>query len=106
MSSSWNIRIINMWFKIINEYVEIAIYAKPNAKHTRLVAITDNALHIAIHAKPHEGAANIELLTFISQLFKIPKTQIELIKGKNSRHKLIKLPLSERVCCFLNQPTL
>ncbi|KGP63259.1 hypothetical protein EP47_02925 [Legionella norrlandica] len=93
-----------MWFKIINHHVELSIYAKPNAKNTQLMAITDDALHIAIHAKPHEGAANTELLAFLSQLFKTPKTQVELIKGKNSKYKLIKLPLSETVRRFLNQP--
>ncbi|HAT1596852.1 TPA: DUF167 domain-containing protein [Legionella pneumophila] len=93
-----------MWFKIIDSHVEIAIYAKPNAKKTQLIAITDDRLHIALHAKPHEGEANKELLFLISQFFKIPKTQIDLIKGKNSRHKLIRLPLSESVICFLNNP--
>ncbi|HIF0284573.1 TPA: DUF167 domain-containing protein [Legionella pneumophila] len=93
-----------MWFKIIHSHVEIAIYAKPNAKKTKLMAISDDRLHIALHAKPQEGEANSELLFFISQFFKIPKTQIELIKGKSSRHKLIRLPLSESVFCFLNNP--
>ncbi|HAZ7572457.1 DUF167 domain-containing protein [Legionella sp. PATHC032] len=95
-----------MWFKIIDSHVEIAIYAKPNAKKTQLIAISDDRLHIALHAKPQEGEANNELLFFMSQFFKIPKTRIDLIKGKNSRHKLLRLPLSESVFCFLNNPNI
>ncbi|WP_298622358.1 DUF167 domain-containing protein [uncultured Legionella sp.] len=91
-----------MWFKIENTHVDIFIYAKPNAKKTALLAIFNDALHIAIHAKPQDGEANKELITFIAKLFKIPKSHCELQKGKNSRHKQIRVPLSENLILFLN----
>lgn len=90
-----------MWFKINEHHIEISVYAKPNAKNTQLLACTDTALHIALHAKPQEGEANKELISFIGKLLKVPKTQIELIKGKNSRHKLIQIPLSDSVLTFI-----
>jgi hypothetical protein len=86
-----------MWFKIENQNVILTVYAKPNAKKTALLHITQEAMHIALHAKPQEGEANKELMAFISKLFKIPKTKITLLRGDTSRHKQLKLPLTQNL---------
>ena len=92
-----------MWFKIENDYVVLSIYAKPNAKQSALLAITDDALHIALHAKPQDGEANKELIKFIAKLFKLPKSHCELIRGEGSRHKQIRVPLSDNLIRLLNE---
>lgn len=94
-----------MWYKIENAHLTINILAKPHAKQTTLLSVTDQALIVSIHAKPHHGAANIELIEFLSKLFHQPKTQISLIRGQTSRHKQIKLPLTDSVQELLNDPT-
>lgn len=86
-----------MWFKIQKQQVTLTIFAKPNAKKTKLIAITDDALQIALHAKPHQGEANKELIAYLSRLLKLPKTQVILLKGEASRYKQVLLPLTERV---------
>jgi hypothetical protein len=48
-----------------------------------------------------EGAANKELIKFISKEFKIPKSEIE-IKGETSKRKQLILPLNERLKEFLD----
>ena len=91
-----------MWFKIAEQHVSLNVYAKPNAKKTALLEITENALHIALHALPKEGEANKELILFIAKLFKIPKTQITLLRGQESRHKHLRIPLTETLQKFIN----
>ncbi len=86
-----------MWFKVDNSYIDLFIYAKPNAKKSALIAVSEEALHVAIQAKPQDGAANKELIEFIAKLLKIPKSHCELIKGKGSRHKQIRVPISNRL---------
>lgn len=44
-----------MWFKIQGLQIKLQIIAKPNAKKTAILKISDQELHIAIHAKPHKG---------------------------------------------------
>lgn len=83
-----------MWYKIDNQFIELSVFAKPNAKKTALVSLTDDALHISLHAKPQEGAANKELIAFLAKLFNTPKTRIHLVKGENSRLKKLHVPLS------------
>jgi uncharacterized protein (TIGR00251 family) len=91
-----------MWFKIESTYIDIFIYAKPNAKKSALLSISEDALHIAIHAKPQDGEANKELIAFIAKLFKIPKSHCELLKGKGNRHKQVRVPLSNSLIQLLN----
>jgi uncharacterized protein (TIGR00251 family) len=93
-----------MWYKIENDHVDIFIYAKPNAKTSALLSVNEEALHVAIHAKPQDGEANKELIKFIAKLLKIPKSHCELIRGENSRHKQLRLPLSANFIRLINEP--
>ena len=75
--------------------MQIKIFVKLNAKKTALLKVVDGVLHIAIHAKPKDGEANIELIRFLSELYDVPNSQIELIKGETSRHKTVSMPLTD-----------
>lgn len=93
---------IKMWFKIDGQQVRINILAKPNAKKSSLVGISEQGLHISLHAKPHQGEANKELIAFLAELFALPKTKIVLLKGEGSRYKQVVVPLTDGVLKFLN----
>lgn len=93
------------WFKIHGQRVTLLIFAKPNAKRTAFLKITDKGLHIALHAKPHEGEANKELITYLAKLLGIPKSHIVLHRGEGARHKTVIIPLSIKVE-FLSHPAL
>lgn len=90
-----------MWFKIHNQHVTLSILAKPKAKKTALVKVDEQGLHIALHANPQEGEANKELIRFLADFFKLPKSQIQLIRGQSSRKKQVELPYSASVKNFL-----
>ena len=47
-------------------------------------------LKINIAAQPEDGKANDELVKFLSQILKIPKSKIEILRGATARHKLLK----------------
>lgn len=86
-----------MWYKLSGDMVEIQVVVKPNARQTQLVSVTQQALQISLHAKPHEGEANKALIVFLSELFQIPKTQLKLKRGDKSRHKSVLVPVSKAV---------
>jgi uncharacterized protein (TIGR00251 family) len=92
-----------MWYKLSDQHIEIFVYAKPNAKKTLLVQVTDTAMHIAIHAKPQEGEANLELIKYIAKLFAVPKSEVKLLKGKSSRNKVLVLPVAGSVLEFIRE---
>jgi hypothetical protein len=64
----------------------LEIHIKPNAPRTEIMAKTDKFWHIALTAKPIDGAANQEL---IKVLEKELSAKVEIIRGKTSKKKLI-----------------
>lgn len=90
-----------MWFKKDNLRLIARIYVKPRAKKSVIVGIINNELHVAIHAKPAEGEANKELIAFLAAFFKLPKSQIIVVAGNNSRHKTIHLPINQTLAQFI-----
>jgi len=86
------------------QHLELHIFAKPNAKKTVLLKVDDQGLHISLHAKPHQGEANKELIAYLAKLFRIPKSQIELKRGEGGRYKVVSLPENERVRELMDDP--
>jgi uncharacterized protein (TIGR00251 family) len=70
---------------------ELQIFVKPNAKKSALLEVKDGVWHIALHAKPTDGEANVELVRFLSELLDVPKSLIALKRGEKSRHKCVML---------------
>ncbi len=93
-----------MWFKIQNQHVQINIVAKPNAKKSEFLAISEQGMCVSLHAKPYHGEANKELISYLSTLFSIPKSQIRLLRGEGNKHKQIFLPLNDTVKELLDHP--
>ena len=93
-----------MWFKIQGQQVKLRIIAKPNAKKTTLVNISEEGLQIAIHAKPHKGEANKKLIAYLAELLRVPKSHISLDAGENSKFKQVTVPLTANVEKFLQDP--
>lgn len=92
-----------MWYSLQNDKVRLTISIKPNAKQTAILRITDDAVHIALNAKPKDGEANKELINFLAKYFKLPKSQVSLVRGKKSRIKTIEIPLTDRVTQFIER---
>jgi uncharacterized protein (TIGR00251 family) len=89
-------------FKIDDGYVTFKVKAAPNSSINKIAGIYADAIKINIKAPAVEGAANKELIKFLSKKFKVPKSTI-LIKGETSKQKFISLPLNEKVESFIKE---
>ncbi|ACI20543.1 DUF167 domain-containing protein [Thermodesulfovibrio yellowstonii] len=69
----------------------LKVLVKTGAKITGIGGIEGNTLKLRLAAQPHDGLANKELIEMLSEILNIPKSRIEIIKGKTSKHKIIKL---------------
>ena len=87
-------------YEIKNDKVIINIKAQPNSSKNKIAGIYGDAVKINIKAPAVEGAANKELIKFLSKTFKISKSDIEL-KGETSKRKQVILPINEKVEEFL-----
>lgn len=77
--------------------IRLRIFLQPKASRDQVVGLHDNELKIAITAPPVDGQANAHLLKFLSKLFKVPKSSIQLEKGELQRHKQIFVPEPKQV---------
>ena len=86
-----------MFYEIKGEKVSIRIKAQPAASKNEFCEIYgDDAIKIRIKAPAVEGAANKELIKFLSKSFKVPKSDIIFKTGQNSKIKIIEFPLTEK----------
>ena len=90
------------YYEIKNDKVFLYIKAQPNSSKNKIAGIYGDAIKINIKAPAVEGAANKELIKFLSKTFKIPKSDIEL-KGESSKRKTIILPLNDKIKEFLDE---
>lgn len=81
----------------IGEDLRLRSFLQPKAGKDHIVGLHDNELKITITAPPIDGQANAHLLKFLSKVFKVPKSQIQLEKGELSRHKQVRIPQPQTI---------
>jgi len=83
-------------FEIKNEKIYLKIKAQPNSSKNKIAGLYGESLKINIKAPAVEGAANKELIKFLSKQFKVSKSDIT-IKGETSKQKILILPLRDDI---------
>ena len=61
------------------------------ASRNEIEGVTGNALKVRVTAPPVEGAANEALIELLAERLKIRKSQIEIVAGQTSQHKMISI---------------
>ena len=80
------------WIKSSPRGDLLSILVAPRASSTRVIGEHDGWLKIALTCAPVDGRANKALINFISELFKVPKGDIEIMRGHKSKKKYIRVP--------------
>jgi len=73
----------------------IHVHVKPNSKTDAIHIDSDRSIRIKICAAPVEGRANNYLVKYLSGIFKIPASKIQIIKGHNNSYKTISLSVDK-----------
>ncbi len=64
----------------------------PNSSRNEIAEeMADGTLKVRLKAPPVDGEANKELVKFLSKEWKIPKSSIEIKKGKTNKNKIIEI---------------
>jgi uncharacterized protein (TIGR00251 family) len=89
------------FYTINDDTITINIKAQPNSSKNKFASLYgENAIKVNIKAPAVEGAANKELIKFISKSFKIAKNEIK-IKGETSKQKQLIVPKNQKIIQFL-----
>lgn len=68
----------------------LAVRVIPRSSRNELVGVMeDGTVKVRIKAAPVDGKANQMLLEFLSELFGLPKTKLEIVTGSTGKDKLV-----------------
>lgn len=67
-----------------------AVRVVPRASKTAIVGEHDGALKVRVAAPPVEGAANAELMHFLSKQLGVPPRAVEIVGGHTSKTKVVR----------------
>ena len=69
----------------------IKFLVKPNSSKNSIAGVFGDMIKVKICASPDKGKANKELLEYLSTILKIPKIDIDIIRGRLSNIKEIQI---------------
>ncbi len=75
-------------FKIVKDGVLLKIRIVPNSSKNQFI-LSEEMIKLKITAQPIENKANKAVVEYLSKLFKVPKTSIEIVKGDTSKDKTL-----------------
>ncbi|WUR03138.1 UPF0235 protein [Vairimorpha necatrix] len=75
--------------------VKLSITVVPNSQTTQIKSIEEKEIRILINQPPEKDKANIELCKYLSRVLKIPRSEISIISGHTSRHKVVSVQIEE-----------
>ncbi|QEC53850.1 hypothetical protein EDD80_10818 [Anseongella ginsenosidimutans] len=71
------------------EGVILFLHIQPGASTTEVAGLYGDSLKIRVHAPPVDGKANKALLDFLTKLFDVPRSRVQLLKGETGRKKSV-----------------
>ncbi|QQR89072.1 MAG: YggU family protein [Myxococcales bacterium] len=71
--------------------IHLRIRVNPRASNTRALSVEGDYLKVALNAPPVDGAANKELIAFLSKQLGVSKKTIALISGQRHRNKVLRI---------------
>jgi hypothetical protein len=77
------------WYRRAGDVITLTLHVQPGAKHSVVSGLHGDALKIRLAAPPIEGRANEALLRFIAESFDVALSDVELLRGAQSRHKMV-----------------
>jgi len=75
--------------------VFLKVRVQPRARHQELEKISQGEYKLRVVSPPSKGEANHEVIEILASYFDLPKGWIKIVRGENSRNKLISLEVDE-----------
>jgi len=73
----------------------IQVKVIPNSSQNKVLGFEEGVLKIKCTATPEKGKANASVVALLSKYYQVPKSAIEIIKGKTESKKVIRIEKEE-----------
>jgi len=71
--------------------VRFAVRVQPRASTNEIAGVHGDAVKIRLTAPPVDGAANEELVAFLSKVFVVARKSVRILAGESSRSKIVEI---------------
>ena len=69
----------------------LTVHVKPNARKNTIEWIDEDTLKVSVTAVPEAGKANKAVIELLAEELKLPKSQIEIVRGLTAKIKQVKI---------------
>jgi uncharacterized protein (TIGR00251 family) len=69
----------------------LEVKVTPGTVRSEVTGVREGILHVKIAAPPVRGKANKELIDYLSRALDVSRSDISIVKGEASRHKVIEV---------------
>lgn len=81
----------NDWHYWISGDLQLKLKVQTRASTEEFAEILDNRIKLRIKAAAVDGKANEAIIKVLSKEFRTPKSMIKILRGHNSKKKLVKI---------------
>lgn len=74
-----------------NGRVRFSVHVQPRASRTEIAGEHGSALKVRLHSPPVDGAANEELIDFLSDRLGVSRRSVRITGGQSSRAKTVEV---------------
>ncbi|MBD3414348.1 MAG: YggU family protein [Candidatus Aminicenantes bacterium] len=71
--------------------MRISVKVSPRSQETGINRIGDRDFKVKVKAPPEKGKANKEVIEVVARYFKVPKSQVRIVRGHKNRKKTIEI---------------
>ncbi|MDP2909617.1 MAG: DUF167 domain-containing protein [bacterium] len=71
--------------------MKISVKVKTKARKEGVEEISENQFKISVKEPPEKGKANERVIELLSEFFKTAKSNIEIVSGATSKHKIVEI---------------
>ncbi len=83
---------MTLWFREIKEGAVIKVKVVTKSSRPGIQGVDGDRLRVRLKSPPIEGKANRELMETLAKALKVPKGEIEIIKGIKGKEKEVFIP--------------
>lgn len=89
------------------EGITFSVHVQPKASRNEIAGLSGNELKLRLTSPPVEGAANTLCREFLAKLLHVAKSNVRIIAGEKSRHKIVAIygATRESALALLNKPS-
>ncbi|MEZ5424566.1 MAG: DUF167 domain-containing protein [Pyrinomonadaceae bacterium] len=77
--------------KVSADSIEFKVRVIPRASRTEIAGLIEGSLKVRLKAPPVDGAANEELVKFLSKKLGVSKGSVEIVAGQTSKTKRLRV---------------